>query len=247
MSEGFIAEAVRIVNKAKEKDIVLRIMGAVAIRIKCRDHIHLFKELRRELTDIDFAGYSRQGSKISLLLRELGYEMRRDMLIHEGRYFFRNPDTKLKIDIFLDELKMNHTVNFKNRLELEYPTITLADLVLEKLQIVNITEKDLKDLTVLLCSNEVGSCEKVINAKYIAEILSEDWGFYHTASINLEKLKKFVKNQSIPETYKKIVEERADKFWETVKKEPKSVKWNLRAKIGPKIKWYTDVEEAERQ
>jgi hypothetical protein len=246
LNSNLITEAIRIVNKAKENNVILRIMGAVAIMIKCKEHLYLYNGLKRELTDIDFAGYSNQGSKISGLLRELGYEMRKDLLIHEGRYFFHDPKTKLKIDVFLDKLSMNHIINFRNRLELDFPTLTLADLVLEKLQIVRITEKDLKDLVVLFHSYDVGYNEKVINAKYIATLLAKDWGFYYTVTINLNKLKLFLEKLRLFDVHKKDIEKRISSLREIIEKEPKSTKWSLRAKIGPRAKWYTEVEETSR-
>ncbi len=246
LPRDFVEEAIRIASEAEKKNIILRIMGAVAIRIKCTDYISLYNELKRGLTDIDFAGYSKQGHKISALLKELGYELRKDMLIHEGRYFFYYPSSGLKVDIFLDKLSMSHTINFRNRLELDFPTITLADLVLEKLQIVKINEKDLKDLVVLFRSYDVGDNEKAINGRYIAKLLADDWGFYYTATTNLERLKSFLKRTNIPEKDKEDVSKKIEKLSEMIETEPKTLKWRLRSKIGPRMKWYTEVEEAER-
>lgn len=246
LPRDFVEEAVRIVNEAKKRKLILRVMGAVAIRIKCTGYISLYAELKRGLTDIDFAGYSKQGRKISALLKELGYELRKDMLIHEGRYFFYDPNSGLKVDIFLDKLSMSHTINFKNRLELDFPTITLTDLVLEKLQIVKINEKDLKDLVVLFRSYDVGDNEKVINGRYIAKLLSDDWGFYYTVTTNLKRLEDFLKRTNIPEKDKKDVNMKIEKLSKMIEAEPKTLKWRLRSRIGTKMKWYTEVEEAER-
>jgi hypothetical protein len=51
---------------------------------------------------------------------------------------------------------MNHIIEFKDRLEKDYPTIPLEELMLEKLQIVKINEKDIKDLIVLILEHEIG-------------------------------------------------------------------------------------------
>lgn len=245
LKNDFLEEAIKIVSDARKKNIVLRIMGAVAIRIKCAEYLFLYDKLQRELTDIDFIGYSKQGSKISTLLRDLGYEVRKDMLVHEGRYFFFNPKTGLKVDVFLDKLSMNHTISFKNRLELDFPTIPLSDLALEKLQIVKINEKDLKDLIVLFRAHEVGD-DPEINADYVAKLLASDWGFYYTVIANLNKLKVFLEESKIPDEHKRNIKEKIDKLYKRIEAEPKSLKWRLRAKMGSRVKWYNDVEEVER-
>ncbi|MEM2092852.1 MAG: hypothetical protein QXE16_01050 [Candidatus Bathyarchaeia archaeon] len=246
MPVDMIAEAIKIVEEAKRRDLILRIMGAVAIRIKCSNYAQLFNSLQRQLTDIDFMAYSKHGSKICSLLRELGYELKRDMLIHEGRFFFYEPNSGMKVDVFLDKLRMSHTINFKDRLELDYPTIPLADLVLEKLQIAKITEKDLKDLAVLLRTYDLGDDDRAINGGYIAKLLAEDWGFYYTVMGNLETLRNFLLRVNIPEEDKSNILDKISKLSLTIEHEPKTLKWRLRSKVGTKVKWYTDVEEAER-
>lgn len=246
MHEDMIAEAIRIVEEATRRGLILRIMGAVAVRIKCSGHEQLFNTLQRQLTDIDFAAYGRHGPKICSLLRELGYELKRDMLIHEGRFFFYEPNLGIKVDVFLDKLRMSHIINFKDRLELDYPTIPLADLTLEKLQIAKITEKDLKDLAVLLRAYEIGADDRAINGNYIAKLLAEDWGFYHTVMGNLETLRGFLAHVNMPEGDRNNILDKIARLSHAIEHEPKTLKWRLRSKIGTKVKWYTDVEEAER-
>lgn len=246
MPEDIVAEAIRIVEEAKRRNLILRIMGAVAIRIKCSKYVNILNSLQRQLTDIDFMAYGKDGSKICSLLRELGYELKRDMLIHEGRFFFYKPNSGIKVDVFLDKLRMSHTINFKERLELDYPTIPLADLALEKLQIAKITEKDLKDLAVLLRAYEIGDDDEAINGGYIAKILADDWGFYYTVMSNLETLRNFLAQVSMPEEDKRNILGKISTLSLIIKREPKTLRWRLRSKVGTKVKWYTDVEEAER-
>ncbi len=246
MPGDMIAEAIRIVEEAKRRGLILRIMGAVAVRIKCSRHEQLFNTLQRQLTDIDFVTYGKYGPKICSLLRELGYEVKRDMLIHEGRFFFHEPNSGVKVDVFLDKLRMSHIINFKDRLEVDYPTIPLAELTLEKLQIAKIMEKDLKDLAVLLLTYEVGADDKAINGSYIAKLLADDWGFHYTVMGNLETLRNFLARVNMPEEGKSNILEKISRLSLAIDHEPKTLKWLLRSKIGTKVKWYTDVEEAER-
>lgn len=89
----------------------------------------------------------------------------------------------------------NHPIDFKGRLELDYPTITVTDMLLEKIQMWEaFSEKDLKDCLLLLKAHNVEEKreKESIDASYIAKILAKDWGFWYTATTNLKNLKRFV-------------------------------------------------------
>jgi len=132
-------------------------------------------------------------------------------------------------------------------LELDFPTITPSDLLLEKMQIVQITEKDLKDTMILLREHEIKEHENdVINTKYIAKLLSNDWGFYYTVTTNLKKTKEFLNFfDALTDEDKNIISEKIDKLLDYIEREPKSLKWKARAKIGTRKKWYREVETIE--
>jgi len=79
---------------------------------------------------------------------------------------------------------------FLKRLEIDYPTISLADLLLEKMQIVKLNEKDILDTIVMLREHDVGEGDKeTINSDRVSGLLSDDWGFYYTVTTNLGKIK----------------------------------------------------------
>src|SRR5207249_2216805 len=77
------------------------------------------------------------------------------------------------------------------RLELDYPTISLTDLVLEKLQIHRIGRKDLVDLLVLFLGHEVkpgaDGDHEVVDADHVTQLLADDWGFWYESIQNLAK------------------------------------------------------------
>ena len=54
------------------------------------------------------------------------------------------------IDVFFDKLDYCHEVNYDGRLELDPYSVSLADILLQKLQIWEINDKDLKDIEYLL-------------------------------------------------------------------------------------------------
>jgi hypothetical protein len=247
----------RIIEEADERGIVLRIIGAIAIRTHSPEFKYLEYDLGRMLTDIDFVGYEKDTKRIRQLFVDLDY--REDPAIKammsgmgmgkmSKRLIFYEDTLGIHSDVFLDELKFCHIVNFRKRLEIDYPTVSLTDMLLSKLQIVKINEKDVIDSIVLLREHEVGSKDKeMVNEDYMAKLFSQDWGFWRTATENLEKIKTFA------QTYEKLTEEdktdvvgKLERLQARIEKQPKSMKWKMRDRIGDKKQWYEDVEEVVR-
>lgn len=239
----FIDKAVKIVEEAKKRDVVLRIIGAIALKLHCPKYKHI---TARKLSDIDLVGYSKQKSKHEKLLAELGFHKRPQSLTtaYSSRDIYLDPEGGLVVDIFLNELRMCHTVNFRGRLELDFPTISIADILLSKMQIVELNEKDVNDMFVLLREHDVGDNDyKTINRKYITDILSKDWGFYYTVVTNLNKVKSLLNgHKKLTEEDRNDISAKIDKILRAIEKKPKSFRWKARSKIGTAKKWYRDVE-----
>jgi hypothetical protein len=250
----FVNEAKKIVEKAQQNGLTLRVLGATAFRIHCPDHVHVHVSMGRDITDIDFAAYSKEGEKIEKFLAKDQFQSERQKAsltpeLFAGRHIYENPATGLHVDIFEDELNMCHKVNFRNRLHLDSPTITLADLSLEKFQIVRINEKDIRDMLMLFAAHPVGDVEiETINGKYIAGIMSRDWGFYYTTTMNLGKIRKGLERYTDLFTTQdnQNIQERITALEQMIEKAPKSLAWKARAAIGTRVQWYNDVEEVER-
>jgi hypothetical protein len=226
-------------------------MGATAIRIHCPRFSKLHEKLGRDISDIDFMAFSSDRDKIVEFLLKMGYQFdRRRLMImrYFNRYIFDDPNNKRAADVFFDQLEMCHTIDFRDRLRVDYPTISLADLLLEKLQIVKITEKDIKDCIVLLREHDIsGSDQESVNSAYISDLLSKDWGFYYTSKLNLTRIAESLK-QFGPLQYSDVadVTSKIKLLQDQIDKAPKSMGWKMRAKIGPRQQWYRDVEEVER-
>lgn len=245
--------AISAVDEARKANLTLRVLGATAFRIHCPNSLETHDALGRELSDVDFGGYSKDRSKIeSLFTGPLKYETVRAAVtpgLFIGRCIFIDKSgIRPHVDVFLDRLVMNHVVDFKSRLEMDYPTIPLAELLLEKVQIVHINEKDIKDTIVLLLEHDVGEGDKeTINMPRIVKIMSEDWGFYYTTTTNLNKTKGFIsKYDVLTDQQRRTVTSRIDALLQAIETAPKGWKWKTRARIGPSKKWYSEVEEVER-
>lgn len=247
-NDSFVKEGLRIVQAADNEGVVLRIMGAVAIRIHCPGSLDLLQMLERDISDIDFVAYEKQTSKIDKLMPKLGYTSRQlaYSFVQSGRLIFldnSDPTGSKHIDVFLDKLEMCHTIPYLGRLQIDSPTVPLAEILLQKTQIVQLSEKDVKDTVVLFKEHDIGDNDSdTINMRYIAEMLSKDWGFYYTVITNLQKVRSLVDGFSaLPEQDRQIVRGRIDKSIARLNAEPKTSAWRMRAKVGTKKKWYKDV------
>nr|MDO8098840.1 hypothetical protein [Candidatus Njordarchaeota archaeon] len=158
-------------------------------------------------------------------------------------------DTKKKIDIdiFLDVFEMCHKFTLKDRLRLDQYTIPLADLLITKLQVVELNDKDVKDIICIVKDHDLGGeNNEQIDIDYIAKLCSEDWGLWKTLSVNAKKIIEMIDGFDLPPTDKKAVASRLSNFLKKTDDHPKSLRWRMRSKLGESSKWYETVEEVRR-
>lgn len=242
-------EALRIVESGAEKEIPLRIFGAAGIVQHCPRFSYLFAELGRKLGDIDLASYDRFSSKIAQLIAGLGYEEDMTMTAFGGgRLIFKRKSDGIHCDVFLGKLQMSHTISFERRLEVDYPTIPLADLFLAKMQIYKLNEKDVIDTVVLLREHEVAPGDgESINSKYVSELCAKDWGLWRTVTGNLDKVSALLPNYGkLSDADRADVAAKVAQFLEVIESAPKTLSWRLRARVGESRKWYNEVEDLYR-
>lgn len=245
-------EAARLIEAASSRSLHLRVTGSIAVRMHSGAHAPLLDLMgRRRFRDIDFWGYAKEQKQVEQLLEKDGYLA--DPTIKQAhewgvkRLIYDHPQTRIKIDVFMDELVMAHTIHFKGRLELDFPTIDLADLLLSKLQIHEITENDFIDMIVLLADHELGAGDhELIDMSYISGMLRNDWGFCHTALENLRKTQEAVGRYDLPPEVAENVRTRITAIGDQIESAPKSTRWKLRARVGTRSKWYEDVDDVHR-
>lgn len=252
--EDFYAERTRILDvlaREENQHVIMRLIGALAFRTQCPNYGYIQDRLDRKFTDIDFASYPRYVRDIQRVLTELGYEEDKQVtqLFGDRRMLFHDDAFGRHIDIFFNALDFCHVLKFVGRLEVQEVTLPLAELLLEKMQIVQINEKDLIDTVMLLREHPVGlTDEHSINVTLIARTLANDWGFWRTVTGNLhlldEKLEEY--RDRMEEDDRDVVHRRIHELLEHIDQEPKSMLWKARARIGERVKWYKDVEELER-
>ncbi len=142
---------------------------------------------------------------------------------------------------------MCHKFDFRDRIGLEPQTITVSDLLSTKLQIVEMNEKDIKDILVMLLDHEVAVEESAdkINATYIARLCAEDWGIYRTFTMNLDRIPEFVRRLSLDDDQRARITGRSDLLRKSIEGAPKTMGWKMRAAVGDRKRWY-ELPEADQ-
>jgi len=193
--DKFEGELKRIIKASDEAGILLRVIGSLAFQMHCPEHGYLQEAMGRAYTDIDFAAYRKQTKEIKELMSNLGYTENREVfIVSEGeRSIFDRPEIDLHVDVFYEKLDFCHTIYWADRLEVDGPTIPLAELLLEKMQIVKINEKDVIDTIMLLLEHPLGDNDtETINIKRIAELCSTDWGLWRTTTMSIPIASRFL-------------------------------------------------------
>ncbi len=235
-----VEETRRLVDSAEKKGITLRLFGGMAIRFHCPSATH--RALERKYADVDFMALKKQSREIKKFFLEMGYSPRVAFNAMSGdkRLIFNDIDRGRRVDIFLDVFEMCHRFDFRNRLTLDKPTIPLADLLATKLQVVEISEREYRDIMALMYDHEVGDTDapETINGSYLADLCADDWGLYKTLTINISNILLALDEYPLDPEVKETVHKHLDALRSRIENAPKSMGWRMRAKIGEKKQWY---------
>jgi hypothetical protein len=246
-SANAIDEAVDIVRSAGRRGLMLRLFGGIAIRV----HATLLPPcLERSYNDIDLVAPRRSSSKVDAFFRDRGYVGETELNALHGHYrlWFRNPGNGHRVDVFVGKFEMCHALEMGERLALDDLTVPLAELVLTKLQIVELNTKDQLDLFSLFLNHDVGATDTgEINARYIARVCAEDWGLWRTCTRNLERLRAAADQLGLSPNERSLIRARLDTAGRLIDERQKSMKWRARAAIGERLQWYELPEEPQMQ
>jgi hypothetical protein len=248
--ETYLEEARRLIDAAQKEGVILRVMGPIALHFYFPDRVDLYRRMERlgerVFTDIDYASYGKCRGKIVPFFEKQGYaiEKRAAMISGNTRHIYFGGRVPM-IDIFFDQLAYNHPIDYRGRLELHPHCVSLTDLLLQKLQIVQINDKDLKDGMLLLLAAKVGDSDQgTISTQYLAKLMSDDWGFYYTATQNLAKIKTATEGvAALTPEHRAAIRENADRILKHLEETPKTGKWKARAKTGTQKPWYNEVSD----
>jgi hypothetical protein len=264
--EMMMAEARRIIGSGNERGVILRLTGGLAVRHYAID----LEFAERDYSDIDLIGLKRQAGDIHDVFDGLGYRENLHVAMSTGnsqRQYFK-PQRTLEshahmtkrahaaplvsavppsdhVDVFLDAMRMDHQIDFRDRLQINTYAIDPADLFLSKLQIVNLNEKDVHDV-ITLCKDVYVDFQPhpgVLDLEHVAETCASDWGLYIDVMSNIDTVMERVDDYDLSPRQASRVQRTLELAQDMMTEHSKGLRWRLRSRIGKRLKWYNEVEE----
>ncbi len=241
-----LEEAVRICTAAADEHITVRLAGGLAIQYLTPE----FPPRGGDRQDLDLATQSGDRRRLTRFLAERGYagDKNFNALYGHKQLYFQSAETGRSLDVLVDRLHMCHTVEFAGRLGRMPVTLDLSDLLLTKLQIVELNEKDAQDVLYLCSAYPVrdGDEPGTIGLDRIRGMVGNDWGWWRTVTLNLDRIIALASGDNqglVPAGGKHDAVGQLGALSRAVETAPKSLRWKARAKVGERVRWYETPEE----
>ncbi|GII58293.1 hypothetical protein Pth03_66820 [Planotetraspora thailandica] len=238
------AEAARLLSAFAARGITVRLIGGLAIaRHRHRD---VPDTLRRAYGDIDLVIHPKQAKPFRQAMTELGYtpNVRFNNMRGDRRMLFTDEPNGRKLDVFVGGFQMCHSMDLSGRLSLHAETLCPADLLLTKLQVVEVNRKDLTDALTILLTHELGGrdADDRLSLDRLVDVTSADWGWFTTFTDNLARLPALAGELLGPEDAAAVAG-RVRELDAALRSAPKSLKWKARNTVGRRMTWYDLPDE----
>jgi hypothetical protein len=251
-----LPEALSLARGAAEAGLGLKLLGGLAVRVICPD----FPPRLRAGQDMDFACMGKGRKNVAAYLERSGCQPdRRFNNLNGDRQMYFNAPSGRPIDVMVDRLTMCHTLDFRPSFGRLPYTVDAIDVLLSKLQIVELNEKDAWDIFHLLSGIPLGepgqatgggaasTSGPVLDTDRFAKLLGADWGWWRTVTGNLAKVPALAadKPQLLQPGAPHDPLAQARALEEVAQSAPKTVKWKLRSNVGDRVRWYELPEEVD--
>ena len=243
-----VCEMKRLIDAANQYQVHLRAFGGLAVLTHSKNP----RFFEREAPDLDFLIPKIDRQKLEPFFRENGYSPDKQFNLLNGmrrQIYYSDTVSDLHVDILIGDFEMCHKLPLDDRLDVDPVTIPLADLLLSKAQVVQLNRKDALDIISLLFNNEVGDEQDgVIGLERITGLCAQDWGLYKTTSMNLERVENLLGDGEfqVTDDERSIILKRVSKIQKAFDDMPKSIAWQMRDKVGTRVRWYLEVEEVDQ-
>ena len=238
--------SVAVVREANRRGVPLKLIGGQAVRLLCPS----FPHRARDDQDMDFASVSSKKREVIDFFAERGFlgDRRFNTLHGDRQMYFTTPDGATAVDVVMDRLNMCHVLDFRDRIDRLPDTLDVADLLLSKLQVVELNRKDVHDVVHLLSAFEVrpGDEPGTIGMDRVGRVVAEDWGWWRTVTMNLDKVAHFAGDEEahlVPDAPLHDPAAQAEALRAWCDEVPKPLRWKMRARVGDRVQWYQLPEE----
>ena len=238
-----VDESRRLVGAAGSKGIVARILGGAAVYLQAPTAGPL---LPRTVKDIDVATRPGTRTAITAVLTAAGYSSDQMFNALHGarRLLFYDNANQRKLDVFVGDFSMCHQIPIADRLDRDPLTIPLAELLLTKLQIVQLNERDQRDIYNLTYHHDVSSGNGAgIEADVIADLCARDWGLWRTTKATIARCQENLASYDMDSQTVEVIATRLALLWDRIEAAPKTARWRLRSRVGDRVRWYDEPEE----
>jgi hypothetical protein len=242
-----LPEALSLARGAGAEGLGLKLLGGLAVRVLCPD----FSPRLSAGQDIDFACLAKDRKNVAAYLERSGCQPdRRFNNLNGDRQMYFSAPSGRPIDVMVDRLIMCHTLDFKPSFGNLPVTVDAIDVLLSKLQIVELNEKDAWDIFQVLSGvplGRAGGSGAHLDTDRFAKLLGADWGWWRTVTGNLAKLLALAAEKPglIPAGAPLDPLTQVRQLAEVAQAAPKGVKWKLRANVGDRVRWYELPEEVD--
>ena len=240
-----VAEARQLIAHAAEQGLVMRALGGVAVFLQSGDGQ---PRLVRSVKDIDLAVAKGSGKAASRVLQQASYvsDEMFNALRGSRRLLYHDPLNRRHVDVFVGEFAMCHELPLTARLDTDPLTVPLEELLLSKLQVVELTGNDQLDIYNLLYHHEVGEDAGAgIASPFIAALCARDWGLWRTCQLNLGRSLDNLGGSGLDPGEQTTVADRLERLRGRIDAEPKSRRWRIRNQVGDKVRWYNEPEQEQ--
>lgn len=248
-------EARRLIDAARSEGLALRLLGGLGVR----EHCHTLELCARDYSDLDLVASVKQKRRLAELFKGFGYAENYEVstaTANRELQFVRPCQHGDKaepahaddhVDVFLGTFRMDHEIALEHRLELEPYTLSLSDLLLTKLQIFRLTEKDLRDIVTILADTEVGEQEVpgMIDAGYIGELCGEDWGLFYDVARSLQRINEGVASFGLSDAQVARARHGVLRLIAAIDDAPRSLRFRMRARVGTRRPWHSELDDQE--
>lgn len=240
-----LSDAEAVIGSADGEGLRVRLIGGVGIYL--RSSAGTRSALGRSYGDFDLVARRKESRQLRRLLEGLKFvpETVFNATHGETRLLYNHPSGAYHVDVFLDEFNMSHKLDFSKRLDIVPLTLPPSDLLLTKMQVAQINQKDLSDAAMLLLDHAPGEHdgETDLSSGHFAGTLARDWGLYTTVTDNLAMLMTAVAALPLTAPDRELIAGRAGELMRAAEAAPKTTRWQVRSRVGRRVRWYELPED----
>jgi hypothetical protein len=239
-----------VLGAAAERDLRLKALGGIGCWLHADEHGPEAAPFLREYGDVDVVLPNGQSSKVGPLMKDLGLDPVESFNANGGssRRMYVSPSTGVQVDVFIGSFAMCHDVPLGDCAfePAGHRSLSVTELLLTKLQVVELSDKDANDAASLLAFHAIDADPAQLDGRRTARLLAGDWGLWRTVTENLRRLAERAERGALP-ACAPVVAGRVEELLALIDGEKKSMKWRARAKVGDRVQWYDEPDEPVKE